>query len=35
MKIDYEDEFNENKFKRNYENIINDFKKLMRNWRNV
>ena len=33
--IDYEDEFNENKFKRNYENIFNDFKKLLRKWRTV
>lgn len=33
--IDYENEFNENKFKRNYENIINDFKKLLVKWRAV
>ncbi len=33
--IDYEDEFNENTFKRNYENIIHDFKKLLGKWRAV
>jgi len=33
--IDYEDEFNENTFKRNYENIIHDFKKLLEKWRAV
>jgi len=33
--IDYEDEFNENTFKRNYENIIHEFKKLLEKWRAV
>ena len=33
--IEFEDEFSENKFKINYENIINDFRRLLRKWRSV
>jgi glycosyltransferase involved in cell wall biosynthesis len=31
--IDYETEFNENKFKKNYEFIINDYRNLLKKWR--
>ena len=33
--IDYENEFSENKFKINYENIIDDFRRLLGKWRSI
>lgn len=35
LEIDYEDEFSKNKFKRNYENLINEFKELLGKWRSI
>ena len=35
LEIDYEDEFSKNKFKRNYENLINEFKELLGRWKNI
>jgi glycosyltransferase involved in cell wall biosynthesis len=33
--IDYQTEFNENKFKKNYEFIINDYRNLLKKWRAI
>ena len=33
--IDYQTEFNENKFKKNYEFIINDYRNLLKKWRTI
>ena len=35
LEINYEDEFSKNKFKHNYENLINEFKELLGRWKNV